>query len=765
MRLLLLSNTGEFSLTKDLVGDDPIPPYAILSHKWGPDTKEVTFKDITNGTGERKPGYEKIRFCGDQARQDGLQYFWIDTCCIDKENYAEVSHAINSMFHWYCRATRCYVYLLDVSSPQFDSNNEYSQRPWESEFRNSEWFTRGWTLQELLAPDLVEFFSRERKRLGDKISLQQQIHEITDIPKAALHREPLSQFSVEKRLSWSSRRQTKLEEDKAYSLLGIFGVYIAPLYGEGMASAFKRLKEEIDKQEKCTQDLRLTDPRDDKKRIEETKGGLLEDSYRWILEHSDFQQWRSKQQSRLLWIKGDPGKGKTMLLCGIVNELKKSIPKMDSLSYFFCQATDSRINNATAVLRGLVYLLVDHQPSLILHVRKKYDHAGKTLFKDANAWVTLSEIFTSILQDPSLNSTYLIIDALDECVIDLPQLLDFIVQKSSLSPRVKWIVSSRNWPDIEERLERAGHKVGLCLELNAESVSTAVGIYIQQKVHQLAQLKKYDNKTRTAVINHLSLNADNTFLWVALVCQNLEKTSRRRTLAKLNAFPPGLNSLYQQMMEQIYKSEEADLCKQILASVAIVYRPITLEEVIPLVEILDDTSDDSELREIISLCGSFLTIRQGIVYFVHQSAKDYLFAKAVDIIFPSGLGAAHHGMLLRSLQILSKTLCRDMYSLYALGYPIERVEQPEPDPLAASRYSCIHWVDHLCDWTLNSRVQESRDLQDGGIVEVFMKAKYLYWLEALSLCRSMSAGILSMAKFEASLLVSFSLVYSIHNKC
>jgi hypothetical protein len=116
-----------------------------------------------------------------------------------------------------------------------------------------------------------------------------------------------------------------------------------------------------------------------------------------------------------------------MLLCGIINELKASIAKTDLLSYFFCQATDARINNATAVLRGLVYLLVDQQPSLISHIWKKYNHAGKSLFEDANAWVALSEIFTNILQDPSLNSTYLIIDALNECVADLLKLLDFIV--------------------------------------------------------------------------------------------------------------------------------------------------------------------------------------------------------------------------------------------------------------------------------------------------------------------------------------------------
>jgi hypothetical protein len=107
MHLLQCSETGEISLTKDLVGDDPIPLYAILSHTWGLDTEEVTFEDLTNGTGEEKPGYEKIRFCGVQARQDKLQYFWIDTCCIDKSSSAELAEAINSMFSWYQGAVKC----------------------------------------------------------------------------------------------------------------------------------------------------------------------------------------------------------------------------------------------------------------------------------------------------------------------------------------------------------------------------------------------------------------------------------------------------------------------------------------------------------------------------------------------------------------------------------------------------------------------------------------------------------------------------------
>jgi hypothetical protein len=484
MRLLHYDEDGRLGIVS--FHDRAIPPYAILSHTWGADAEEVTFADLATGDGKAKRGYEKIHFCGQQAQQDGLQYFWVDTCCIDKTDKAELSHAIRSMFRWYQNAEKCYVYLSDVSIKKRKVDDVLSKFTWEPAFRSSRWFTRGWTLQELLAASTVQFFSQEWAKLGDKTLLKLLIHKITGISLGALNGDPLPQFSVNERLRWKEGRETKREEDGAYSLQGILDVELAPLYGEGAAGAFRRLMDEIDSSKRCIQAIHSTDPRDDKKRIEETKGGLLADSYRWVLNNATFQQWQQDAHSRLLWVKGDPGKGKTMLLCGIIDELQSSLPKRALLAYFFCQATDSRGNSATAVLRGLLYMLVSQQPSLVSHVRKKHDHASKALFEDANAWVALTEIFTDSLQDPQLRSTYLIVDALDECVTDLPKLLHFIAKQSSASSRVKWIVSSRNWPEIEEQLEQAGHKARLSLELNVESVSAAVGVFIQHRVTQLA---------------------------------------------------------------------------------------------------------------------------------------------------------------------------------------------------------------------------------------------------------------------------------------
>jgi hypothetical protein len=414
MRLLKYEEDGKLTITSF---EDAIPPYAILSHTWGADAEEVTFADLAKGDGKHKPGYKKIRFCGEQAQQDGLHYFWVDTCCIDKLDKAELYLAIWSMFRWYQNATKCYVYLSDVLPEQRKPDDMSTEFTWESAFRLSRWFTRGWTLQELLAPSIVEFFSQDLKKLGDKTSLTPLIQKITGIPCEALDGAPLSRFSVDERLQWKGDRETKRQEDAWYSLSGIFDVEIAPAYSKGAASAFKRLKEEIDKLEMCVRDIRHTDPRHDKQRIEDTKGGLLADSYRWVLDNTAFQQWRQEPDSRLLWVKGDPGKGKTMLLCSLINELQSLMPQRALLSYFFCQGTDARINSATAVLQGLLYMLVTQQPSLTSHIRKKHDHAGKALFEDTNAWVALSEIFTSIMQDRGLKTTYLVVDALDKCVV------------------------------------------------------------------------------------------------------------------------------------------------------------------------------------------------------------------------------------------------------------------------------------------------------------------------------------------------------------
>ena len=162
MRFLKFNDHGEPSLIKR--HSDDIPAYAILSHTWGADSEEVTYEDLNNGTGRNKSSYDKIRFCAQRSDQDGLRYFWVDTCCINRANFTELSEAINSMFKWYREATRCYAYLSDVPDPTDPTLTV------ESAFSNSRWFKRGWILQELIAPSSVQFFSRTSELLRSKKS-------------------------------------------------------------------------------------------------------------------------------------------------------------------------------------------------------------------------------------------------------------------------------------------------------------------------------------------------------------------------------------------------------------------------------------------------------------------------------------------------------------------------------------------------------------------------------------------------------------------
>lgn len=529
---------------------------------------------------------------------------------------------------------------------------------------------------------------------------------------------------------------------------------------QNITSSIERLAQqqedryESEEYKKCLRDLCVTDPREDKERIQETKGGLFWGSYNWIIGHVDYKQFCEDRQKRMLWIKGDPGKGKTMLLCGMIDELRGTHDK--KLAYFFCQATHTNLNNAVSILRGLMYLLISKQPTLISCLQPKYDVMGEKLFQSINAWGSLVKILTDMLRHPALTDAVLVVDALDECRTDRPRILDFIIASSSdTSSSVKWIISSRNFLDIEEKLDMAERKVRLSLELNAESVSTAVDTYIEHKVAQLARTKKYDPETSAAVQDYLTLNASGTFLWVALVCLELAHPNLRKwqTLDKLQSFPPGLDSLYAEMMKHVSNSDDAELFKNILAIASTVYRPVTLDELGILVEPLTKFNRNY-LPDIIQSCGSFLTLREGVVSFVHQSAKDFLLNKESDHIVPFGIANQHHALFSRSLTVLSSTLQRDIYSLEDPGFPSSQVSPPSPDRLAAVHYACVYWADHLDGST---PMKQAEDLKDEGPVHEFIKRQFLHWLESLSLLRcvnprtSLSDAVTAIYKLEALL--------------
>ncbi|KAJ9613565.1 hypothetical protein H2200_003507 [Cladophialophora chaetospira] len=215
--------------------DDKIPKYAILSHRW--ESEEVLYDDMRTGTATRLKGYAKLENACRQASRDGCQFIWIDTCCINKDSSAELSEAINSMYSWYYNSEKCYAYLSDVQTHATKNILGIS-------FERSVWFERCWTLQELIAPEHIDFFESSWRHIGTRSSLLDRICKITGIHQNALLERRPHDFSIAQRMSWASKRKSTRKEDVAYSLLGIFEVNMPMLYGEG-TKAFTRLQEEI----------------------------------------------------------------------------------------------------------------------------------------------------------------------------------------------------------------------------------------------------------------------------------------------------------------------------------------------------------------------------------------------------------------------------------------------------------------------------------------------------------------------------------------
>ncbi|CAN9246499.1 unnamed protein product [Alternaria alternata] len=221
-----------------------VPDYVILSHRWG--SEEVTYADIIQAplseptsVTRNKSGFLKVQGACALALQNGYEWIWIDSCCIDKSSSAELQETINLMWKYYKESNICLAYLEDVVDPEAGWGNDQP-------VGKSEWFTRGWTLQELIAPYSVEFYSSGWQPIGTKLERYRELADITGIDHDILrNNRPISDFSTAEKLSWAAHRAVTKEEDETYSLFGLFDLNLPLLYGEGRLKAFVRLQEAI----------------------------------------------------------------------------------------------------------------------------------------------------------------------------------------------------------------------------------------------------------------------------------------------------------------------------------------------------------------------------------------------------------------------------------------------------------------------------------------------------------------------------------------
>ena len=684
MRLLELKSSGECILTRDLI--DNIPPYAILSHTWGEGNEEVTFQDFVQGVGEGKVGYDKIRFCREQAALDDLKFFWIDTCCIDKSNSSELQEAIVSMFRWYYNARKCYVYLSDVSVPEYQRDNHLSQRLWMPEFRESRWFTRGWTLQELLASPLVEFFSIEGIRLGDKNSLEREIHEITGIDIQAIRGCSLSDFTIELRMSWAARRNTKRGEDKAYSMFGIFDIFIPIIYGEGEKSALNRLQGEINK--RLQQDMEMMSFKRHEKNEEYVNRLIaslafdnINDRYNdikmahegtcmWLLDDPKYLAWidskKIHEHHGLLWLKGKPGSGKSTLMKFIITEAEKSRENIN-ISFFFNARGSFLARDTLGMYRSLLFQLFSKLKSS-REVFNDFDIIILPSPPDFTWNITLlKDILRLAISRIRKSKLRIFVDALDECdedqVRNMVRFFEFLTEQTFISHTGLLVCfSSRHYPRIT-----VTKKIEMILEDEAGHARD-IRHYISK------ELKLDPPAVHETLRNRILDRASGVFIWVVLAVQILGKASDHGHVhnmeKKLNEIPDDIGQLFNSILSRDTQTEqETKLCLQ---WILFAKRPLEIEELYYAIlfsispEGLAPWNSLSVTREVMNRF--ILSSSKGLaqctssssptIQFIHETVRDFLLSeKGGKYILQNA-----HTSLLGSANDALKLCCASYYS-------------------------------------------------------------------------------------------------------
>ncbi|RSL62637.1 hypothetical protein CEP54_005577 [Fusarium duplospermum] len=489
------------------------------------------------------------------------------------------------------------------------------------------------------------------------------------------------------------------------------------------------------------------DPADQKANAERQGGQLFEPACHWIYDNAEFQQWRHGIDPSSLWLHGGPGKGKSMLLCSVINRLLDStkgasVASNPSLlvTYSFFSNTDG-VCEASFVLASLIYGLVKQQPSYLRRVSKFYDHENKYPFKGKRSFTALEGILEDMLHNTTGARVILVVDALDECTADLRRLLHFILSTSSLQ-KIRWLVSSRGLRIIHQEFEAAGSQMQkLSLDQTGKAIHQAVQAYTHHRMSRL-HIPSLSEEERKELQNRLLSKAGGTFLWLSLVMTELENVDSWDIDDVVQGLPDDLESLYQTLLQNLQedlgrgknKNLAKDVLQKTLATATAALRPLYIEELKELAGFPAQIRDTSQVEEVVDKCGAFLIRQNNQVFLIHLSAKEFLTHDKLQSAFQSSPLDIHSHLFFRSIFVMKANLKRDIYNLKEPGVDIDEIDTtPFPDPLSRLKYSCVHWVDHL------EQVQE-KDPSHYQAVRCFIEKWFLYWLEAMSLQRKIGGA-------------------------
>ncbi|KAJ5455936.1 uncharacterized protein N7458_004200 [Penicillium daleae] len=497
----------------------------------------------------------------------------------------------------------------------------------------------------------------------------------------------------------------------------------------------------------CIRALRCPDSLVVKNRLKENKDKLLPQSIQWIHQDPQYRSWQNGDEVCLLWVKGGAGKGKTMISIGIIEKLLRLQHESTMVTYFFCQNANYELNTLEAIMKGLIFQLVNQQTALGQPLRRRWDTINGRFEEDVTSWRTLWNILLEMLERCKCQRIYIIVDALDECRSDdMADFLKLIVRNGLDRPaKIKWMLTSRLLDSVDRELLTGHNQLQVSLELNSKYVSKAVKNYIASKVEELNRRQQYRATLKRELEAELTAKAEGTFLWVSLACKRLESIYREEALTTIQTLPPGLYPFYDRIFSQLTQGERGDVQRYIrlLKVIILVYRPLKVEEVNSASGL---TNKGDSNRALVDRCASFIKIQENNIQFVHQSARDYLAGENGQSILDSYDHFGHSEIVLSCLLHLSELLKPNLLELQRPDSTRESLIMPKDDTrnllLTSVDYAATFWVQHL---------ENTARTMERGAVSTFLCTKLLEWLECLSLLDKLPRAIealKALAKLE-----------------
>ena len=488
-----------------------VPKYVTTSHRWSAGN-EAMISDIKSMHNTDKSGYKKVEGFARCVREHigYVDWLWIDTCCVNQNSSQEVNEAVNSMFRWYSDAEVCLAYLADVGDAKG-----------MDQFRRSEWFRRGWTLQELIAPSFVVFLSKDWQVIGCKgkdkntkselkglkgFALEQTIAAISGVPECVLHDYNQSKrYTTEEKLAWIVGRDTTKSEDMYYSMLGIFEVRMSLSYGEGAMSARQRLVRKIWKRDQQAGQFRkIVDwlsPSDPETNHASARQRHEPHTGTWLLQSEQYQRWKAGNIHHL-WLYGKAGCGKTVLCSTAIEDIRMYCGSRKNAMHatFYFTFSDKQKQSYENLLRSLVAQLGWKEPALSMLSQACEKPNASVLGVEELERILLSSI-------QSYDELFFLLDALDECPeVDIRQnVLDGLERLVSEAANIRMFVTSREVSDVSESMQilRADP-----VSIAARSVDADIQRYISSQLSRDRKLSRFDSATKKLIGDTLSRKAD-----------------------------------------------------------------------------------------------------------------------------------------------------------------------------------------------------------------------------------------------------------------